>query len=138
METIGGWGQYGRHVPPGQQLTIDKLTDLIVSSFDQSNCAPFRMVSIAGHADKDWHGSNVEATVSFERAMTVQKVLTAAVKKLWDNRNMGPPPVGGVEWETRGEGAKHMITHAYNPANRRVVVTLIRKGARCRSSPTTK
>jgi hypothetical protein len=61
--------------------------------------------------------------------MTVQKVLTAAVKKLWDNRNMGPPPVGGVEWETRGEGAKHMITRAYNPANRRVVVTLIRKGA---------
>jgi hypothetical protein len=128
-ETISGWGQYSSDLTPMQQGKIDKLADLIVSSFAQSECAPFRMVSIIGHADKDWHGPRFEADVSFKRATTVQEALTGAVRKLWDDRHMGPAPIGGVEWETHGVGAKHMIAPAYNSANRRVVVTLTRRGA---------
>ncbi|MER2526870.1 MAG: hypothetical protein ABTR07_02965 [Candidatus Competibacter denitrificans] len=128
-ETIINWGQYSHMVPSGQKPTIDKLADLIVSSFAQSLCPPFRKVTVVGHADKDWHGAGKEMRVSFDRAMAVQKELTEAVKKLWSDRNMGPPPVGGVDWEARGEGAKHMIAGPYHAENRRVEVTLIRSGA---------
>lgn len=128
-ETISGWNQYSRVLPPGGQTTLDKLADLIVSSFAQRTCPPFRQVRIVGHADKDWHGSAFEGRVSFERAMTVQSALTATVTKLWTSRGMGAPPPGGVEWAARGEGSKQMVKGAYHSANRRVVVTLSRTGA---------
>ena len=128
-ETIAGWGQYSSHLTAPQQLSIDKLADLIVSSFTQRDCPPFRTVDVAGHADKDWQGVKVEEKVSFDRAMTVQKALTETVKKLWSDRNMGPPPVGGVDWDAHGEGAKKMIAPAFHSANRRAVVTLVRSGA---------
>jgi hypothetical protein len=128
-ETIGGWGQYSHQIPSGQQKIIDELADLIVSSFAQSNCPPFRSVLFVGHADKDWHGAAFEEEVSKERARTVQKALTNKVRKLWADRRMGPPPAGGVAWEERGEGSKHMIAPPYHSANRRVVVTLTRSGA---------
>ena len=129
QETISGWGQYSDRLSLMHEGKINQLADLIVSSFAQSERAPFRMVSIVGHADKDRQGTQFEMDVSFKRAMTVQKALTDAVKKLWDDRRMGPPPVGGVEWEADGAGAKDMIAPAYNPTNRRVVVTLVRQGA---------
>jgi hypothetical protein len=127
-ESIINWGQYSSFIPPGQQPTIDKLADMIVSSFAQFSFPPFRNVTVTGHADKDWHGPVKEKKVSFERALAVQKALTKAVLKLWSDRNMGPPPVGGVEWEVHGEGAKHMIAGPYHNANRRVEVSLIRSG----------
>jgi hypothetical protein len=127
--TISGWKQYSDELPSLQQETIDNLADLIVSSFVQSRCPPFRSVSVVGHADKDWQGPKHEVHVSFKRAMTVQKALTDAVKDLWVKRNMGPPPVGGVAWGASGEGSKQMIAPAYNDANRRVVVTLTPSGA---------
>lgn len=123
---IEKWGQYGSAIPPGQEATINKLADLIVSSFAQSICPPFRKVEIVGHADKDWQGEKKEMDVSFKRAMTVQQALTATVRKLWSDRKMGSPPRGGVGWETRGQGAKNMIAPPYSIANRRVVVTLVR------------
>lgn len=129
---ISGWGQYKDDVallPKFERDKVDQLADLIVSSFDQSVSSPFREVTIVGHADKDWHGGPTESRVSFNRAMAVEEALEDKVLELWDERNMGPPPVGGVEWETRGEGAQHMIAPAYTPANRHVVVTLTRKGA---------
>jgi len=128
-ETIINWGQYSSKIPPGQELTINKLTNLIVSSFAQSSCPPFRKVEIVGHADKDWQGAKKEMSVSFARAMAVQQALTTAVRKLWSDRKMGPPPKGGVGWETRGQGAKNMIAPPYRAANRRVVVTLVRSGS---------
>jgi hypothetical protein len=127
--TIGDWGQYGIKISPPQALTINKLADLIVSSFAQSVCSPFRRVTIVGHADKDWQGSKKEMEVSFGRAIAVQQALTAAVRKFWDLRRMGPPPQGGVEWQTYGKGAKEMIARPYSVTNRRVVVTLLRSGS---------
>lgn len=126
--TIGNWGQYGITIWSAQALTINKLADLIVSSFAQSVCSPFKWVTIVGHADKDWQGPKKEMEVSFRRAMAVQKALTAAVRELWERRKMGPPPQGGVEWQTQGKGAKEMIARPYSAVNRRVVVTLIRNG----------
>jgi outer membrane protein OmpA-like peptidoglycan-associated protein len=128
-EIITNWGRYGSKVSPGQQLVIDKLADLIVSSFAQSICPPFRQVEIVGHADKDWQGAKKETSVSFERAMAVQQSLAATVRRLWLERKMGAPPKGGVAWATRGQGAKNMIAPPYSVANRRVVVTLLRSGS---------
>src|SRR5262249_13166149 len=68
-------------------------------------------------------------TVAINRAMAVQEALTDKVKALWDQRKMGPPPPGGVEWEVQSEGAKKMIAPPYHAKNRRVEVTLIRTGA---------
>ena len=127
-ETIKNWAQYNSQLSGPQQSSVDSLADLIVSSFNQSSCPPFREVKIVGHADKDWHGAAFEDKVSFDRAMTVQKALTAAVLKLWSDRNMGPPPPGGVNWDVSGKGSKQMIAPQYHAANRRVVVTLLRSG----------
>jgi hypothetical protein len=129
VANISGWGQYSDRIPPGELSNIEKLADLIVSSFAQSACAPFREVSVVGHADKDWHGEKFEGKVSFDRAMTVQKALTNSVKSLWSARNMGPAPVGGVQWFVHGDGSHHMIAPPYHSANRRVMVTLTRNGA---------
>ncbi|MGA2403055.1 MAG: hypothetical protein ABSG91_15340 [Syntrophobacteraceae bacterium] len=57
------WGQYSSFIPPGQMPTIDKLADMIVSSFAQSSVPAFRSVTIVGHADKDWHGAATEMKV---------------------------------------------------------------------------
>jgi hypothetical protein len=127
--TIGDWQQYGITISPAQAFTINKLADLIVSSFAQSVCSPFGQVTIVGHADKDWQGPKKEMEVSFRRAMAVQQALTIAVRKLWDHRKMGSPPQGGVKWQTQGKGAKEMTARPYNAANRRVVVTLLRSGS---------
>ncbi|MCY7277494.1 MAG: hypothetical protein LH702_28105 [Phormidesmis sp. CAN_BIN44] len=125
---IERWGQYSSAIPPGQEATINNLADLIVSSFAQSICPPFRKVEIVGHADKDWQGEKKEMDVSFKRAMTVQQALTATVRKLWSNRKMGSPPRDGVEWRAFGKGAKNMIAPPYSVANRRVIVTLVGEG----------
>ena len=90
-------GSNSSDVPPGQQLTIDKLTDLIVCQFRR-----VELRAIPHGIDRRPRRQRLarlqrRSHRRFEPAMTVQKVLTAAVKKLWDNRNMGPPPVGGVE-----------------------------------------
>src|SRR5262249_26334331 len=111
-EVIFGWGQYKDKVsalPAPEQAKIDKMADLIVSSFAQSTVPPLRKVIIVGHADKDWHGAGWEDTVAINKAMAVQEALTDKVKALWDQRKMGPPPPGGVEWEVQSEGAKKMI-----------------------------
>lgn len=127
-DKITNWGQHSDQLPPGQQSRIDQFADLIVSSFDQSKFPPFREVQIIGHADKDWRGAEFEGKVSFKRAETVEKALTAAVKRIWDERGMGPPPTGGVQWEVQGKGSKQMIAAPYQPANRRVEITLVGSG----------
>jgi hypothetical protein len=99
-EVIRGWGQYGEKVsalPWSETDKIDRLADLIVSSFARPDCEPFRQVTIVGHADKDWHGASFEIDVSFERARAVRDVLTAQVRKLWADRHMGAAPLGGIE-----------------------------------------
>lgn len=129
---IYGWGQYKDEVdqlPRAEQDKIDQAADLIVSSFAQFALPPFRSVTIIGHADKDWHGTELEGKVSVQRARAVQKALTEKVLALWRNRNMGPTPPGGVEWELDGKGATEMIAPAYHAQNRRVVIELIRNGA---------
>ncbi len=135
-ETVGtviyGWGQYKdevRQLPRAEQDKIDQAADLIVSSFAQFALPPFRSVRIIGHADKDWHGAELEGKVSIQRARTVQKALTEKVLALWRERKMGPPPPGGVEWELVGKGATEMIAPPYHAQNRRVVIELIRSGA---------
>lgn len=128
---IYGWGQYKDQVsllPKGEQDKLDRLADLIVSSFGQSVLPPYRSVIIVGHSDKDWHGAAYEDTVSGNRAEAVEEALTNKVLKLWDDRNMGPPPRGGVEWETESKGAEEMIAPPYHNQNRRVVVRLVRTG----------
>jgi len=128
-ETIVGWGQYKDQIPPSEQAKIDKLAEIITDSFNQFDCAPFRSMLVVGHADKDWHGPVFEKQVSFERATAVQKAITAKHRELWTSRGMGPPPMGGVEWEVKGEGSTKMVAKAFHSENRRVVVTLARKGA---------
>lgn len=128
---IYGWGQYKDQVsllPRAEQDKIDHLADLIVSSFAQSALPPYRSVMIVGHADKDWHGTGLEDTVAGNRAEAVEEALTNKVLDLWDDRNMGPPPPGGVEWQTSSKGAEEMIAPPYHSQNRRVVVRLIRSG----------
>jgi hypothetical protein len=64
---IYGWGQYKDEVsllPKPEQDKVDQLADQIVSSFAQSVLPPFRSVIVDGHADKDWHGAQLENTVS--------------------------------------------------------------------------
>jgi hypothetical protein len=128
---ISGWGQYADEVnklPAAERVKIDELADLIVTSFARQGCVPFRQVTIVGHADRDWHGPKYEMDVSFKRANAVAAALTAAVRALWVARGLGPPPQGGVEWTTRGKGAKQMIAPPYRPANRRVEIALIAAG----------
>lgn len=133
-ETIWNWERYSDQIPPGEQRKIDKMADLIVSSFvPGSQEAPFRSVKIVGHADTDNVGTKMERTakelaVSKRRAFAVKDALTAAVKALWAARKMGPPPVGGVAWNAVWKGATELIAGPYNRANRRVEVTLIRSG----------
>ena len=128
---IYGWGQYKDKIPNlprAEQDKLDHLADLIVSSFAQSVLPPYRSVIIIGHSDKDWHGAAFEDTVSGNRAEAVEEALTNKVLELWDDRNMGPPPRGGVEWQTTSKGAEEMIAPPYHSRNRRVVVQLIRSG----------
>jgi hypothetical protein len=128
---IYGWGQYKDRVsnlPKAEQDKIDHLADLIVSSFAQSALPPYRNVIIVGHADKDWQGAKLEDTVAGNRAEAVEEALTNKVLDLWDDRHMGPPPTGGVEWQTSSKGAEEMIAAPYHSQNRRVVVRLIRSG----------
>jgi hypothetical protein len=64
---IYGWGQYKDKVsllPKSEQDKIDRLAELIVSSFAQSVLPPYRSVIIVGHADKDWQGAKLEDTVA--------------------------------------------------------------------------
>jgi len=133
FETISGWKQYSVNIallPPNQSGKIDKLADLIVTSFTQVGCAPLRKVKIVGHADKDWHGEQAEHSISLDRAFAVKDELTAKVIQLWEDRHMGPPPPGGVEWEIpKGMGSTHMIAPPYHSENRRVEVTLTPFGA---------
>jgi len=49
-ETIKNWAQYNSQLSGPQQASVDSLADLIVSSFNQSTCPPFREVKIVGHA----------------------------------------------------------------------------------------
>ena len=70
----------------------------------------------------------MEDTVSFNRAQAVQEALTKRVKVLWEERNMGPPPPGGVGWQVNSFGATQMIAPPYHDQNRRVEVILVRDG----------
>jgi hypothetical protein len=128
---VSGWGQYADRVdklPASEKGKIDELADLIVTSFARQRCAPFRTVTIVGHADKDWHGPKTEMEVSFKRANAVAAALTEAVRVLWVARKMGPPPVGGVNWKTLAKGATRMIAPPFRPANRRVEIVLTAGG----------
>jgi hypothetical protein len=62
-ETISGWKRYSVEIsllPQNEREKIDKLADLVVTSFTQVGCSPLRKVHFAGHADKDWHGPQSE------------------------------------------------------------------------------
>jgi hypothetical protein len=132
---ISGWQRYGDRVsglPLAEQAKVNQLAELIVSSFAQRDLPPFRHVEIVGHADKDAKGPGWEDTVAANRAEAVLEALTDAVRSLWEERGMGPPPQeqgeGNVDWQLSSKGATQMIAPPYHAENRRVEVTLTRDG----------
>src|SRR5260370_1760635 len=69
-EVIRGWEQYKddfTQLLQAERDKIDRLSDLIVSSFAVTDCAPLRQVGIVGHADNDYHGPAFEQGVSEQR-----------------------------------------------------------------------
>ena len=138
-EVIYGWGQYSDNInslrPSSEKDKIDYLANLVVTSFAATGCAPLGKIEVVGHADKDFHGENFEKSVSNERALTVAAALSAAIIKLWKEREstlghfkkgaiaFDPPPHGVGATQPDKDGANDRTK------NRRVEVKLSPRGA---------
>jgi hypothetical protein len=119
-------------LPQNERDKIDKLADLVVTSFTQVGCPPLRKVHFAGHADKDWHGPQSEMSISLDRAIAIRDALTERVQQVWKERQMPPPLPCDPEVTIRtwqGLGSTQMIAPPFHDANRRVEVTLTPYGA---------
>jgi hypothetical protein len=141
-EVVFGWRRHSDDVsslPKGERDKLDHLASLIVDSYAQSDCAPYREVEVAGHADKDWQGrGNIplgkstpfEDSVSHDRAVAVDEYLKKVVPDLWKKRSMGPIPPGGIAHvDVSWWGSTRLIAPPYHEQNRRVEVTITPQGA---------
>lgn len=130
--TIQGWGQYSDVLPRGEQKKIDQLAELIVDSFTSPGSQPLGLITIVGHADKDFHGAAKEQKVSDERAQTVAASLGVAIKDAALARGLASfrgaiafaPPPHGVGATQPSKEAAHDRTK-----NRRVEITVSARGA---------
>ncbi len=141
-EVIRGWGQYevflqsGRaRLPQAEQDKIDRLADLVVSSFSAVRCPPLGQISIVGHADRDFHGQQFEKKISDERATTVAASLATAIRNKWIARKMGAFPQGAIAFipSPHGVGATQLdpLSTKMNDRtlNRRVEISIRPCGA---------
>ena len=106
-EVIRGWGQYKDDVdklPPPEREKIERLADLIVSSFAVPDCTPLGQITVIGHADKDYHGASLEQRVSDERALSAAASLAKAIMKMWRARGMGPFTKGSIAFDPSPHG----------------------------------
>jgi hypothetical protein len=131
-EVIRGWGQYSDVLPNAEQSKIDQLADLVVTSFTSPGSFPLGLITIVGHADRDFHGAAFEKKVSDERALTVAASLGIAIKKAALARGIksfggaiafDPPPQGVGATQPDSGAAGHRTR------NRRVEIKLSPRGA---------
>ncbi len=141
-EVIRGWGQYevflqsGRaRLPQPEQDKIDRLADLVVTSFSAVGCPPLGQIGIVGHADRDFHGQQFEKKISDERATTVAATLATAIRNKWIAREMGPFRQGAIAFipSPHGVGATQPdpLSTKMNDRtlNRRVEISIRPRGA---------
>jgi hypothetical protein len=134
---IRGWGQYKDEVatlPESERAKIERLADLVVTSFAAPGCAPWERIGVVGHADKDYHGSAFEQRVSEKRARSIATALGNAIAERWATRSLPGPWSESVRFEPAPSGAGATEPDPVNvpvvtnrQLNRRVVVTLKRQ-----------
>jgi hypothetical protein len=135
-DEIRGWGRYrifADSLPLSEREKINRLADVVVTSFSKQGCIPLGQITVVGHADKDQRGPQFELRVSEERATTVSAALAKAIMALWRQRRMGKFARGAVAFSKRGVGAT-VPDRSNRPVvrdrtqNRRVEVTITPRG----------
>jgi hypothetical protein len=138
-EIIYGWGQYKDDVdklPEPERKKIEKLADVVVSSFAVPECVALGKIAVVGHADRDAKGAAFEQKISDERALSVASALAQSIMKLWKARSMGPFTKGAIAFDPPPHGVGATIPDAANfpvttnrERNRRAAITIEGLGA---------
>jgi hypothetical protein len=138
-EVIREWGRYKQDVeglPQWEKDKIDKLADVVVTSFTAVGCQPLGLITIIGHADKDFHGAAFEKKISDERGASVRDALTTAIIALWKKRKLGPFTKGAIAFDPPPQGVGATQPDPFNKPvvrdrnkNRRVEISIFPRGA---------